>query len=89
MLRGDSDARRSAQVCDSRSRSATSKLKCPGCREPVVKAFQDGTTVVRTRLVKHDGRGTMAKCPRCGRFLVVPGLRIDMDGEDNLPLQPR
>ena len=43
----------------------------------MLKVRDDGTTIVRTRLMKSDGERTWAKCPRCRRFVVVPGLRLD------------
>ena len=54
--------------------ASDSLRRCRRCREAIVRRYDDGTAIVRTRVVKLRHGETSVKCPRCGEFTRVDGL---------------
>ena len=42
--------------------------RCGRCGEKIVRRYDDGSVIVRTRVVKFQRGQTTVKCPRCGEF---------------------
>ena len=52
--------------------AASPDVRCPHCRDQIVKSYADGETKLRAALLKWNGRGFFAVCKSCKQDVQLP-----------------